>query len=373
MKHEITNLNSEQSFISKYNYYEKLLANGESPQRIGLYGNFLEHYEPKHENLVDIETAGRIIQIPAAVPITDLYWYNNELLNTYYPGKEISLFTHLHVDDQVVDKLTQNLENGEVILLNCNGTSIDKSDELESALVSKFGERLQSSNLQEAYLNQYSGTVSFENSSFNKAPSFQETYNSMVERRILADSRVEGASILDAVEDKDAERLWDIYNNPFKDISTSSPINAGFNKEGFFTALKDPSVVKIVNRQSSFITTLAMFVTKFEQAEWLNEEYYKQHHPEAYNTSNILIFTGIVSDENMRGSMYSLKLIKLLLEVGRERATNALITFECNEVSSNYLPKIVDYAINSSGIATVRGLNEPVAQSKFKALQLATT
>lgn len=370
MKHEITNLNSEQLFINKYHYYEKLLANGESPQRIGLYRNFLEHYEPKHEGLVDIETAGRIIQIPAAVPITDLYWYNNELLNTYYPGKEISLFTHLHVDDQVVDKLTQSLENGEVILLNCDGTSIDKSDELESALVSKFGERLQSPTLPDAFLNQYAGTVCFEGAAFNDAFSFQEVYNRMVAQGTLEDASVKGASIIDVVADEDATGLWDIYSVPFKDISTSSPINAGFDKEGFHDALKDPSVVKIVNRQDSVITTLALFVTKFEQAEWLNEEYFRQQYPEAYNTSNILIFTGIVSDENLRGSMYSLKLIKLLLEVGRERGTNALITFECNEISNNYLPKIVDYAINSSGIATVEGLKKPVAQSKFKALQL---
>lgn len=306
--------------------------------------------------------------LPVLVPTKALYWYNQDMLGQLYPDKNTYFFTQLEGQDTVAESVCGALQEGKVML----AAETPVTEKLVDKVRAILGEdRVVHESLHDAFLNQYVGETEFiSGQSYKVASNFVDQYKHAVESGLIENDPENGASIVDSIEGEDADRLWEIYEKPFDDISTSSPINAGFDKEGFYKALKDPTVVKVINKHDGAITTMAFFETNLKNASWLNEKYFSRNYPEAYASKNILLFLGIVSDENKRGNAYSVDLINLLLKVGKMRETKVLITFECNEVSSHYLPQIVDGAINGSGEAKVTGLNKPVSQTKFTALRL---
>lgn len=354
---------------SLFAIYERLRGQSDSPQNIGIDEETLNLLVGDSDVInAQVESGGSTYRMPVLIPAEKLYWYNQDLLKKTYGGKQVYFYTQIPPQQDVAEVAKKALKDGSVIIVNSDDSSVDYSRTLQDEIAKDIGVKRES--LMEAFLNQYVGNVRFEGLSYATASSFFDTYQAMVKAGKLKANTEQGASILDVIKGEEAEELWQIYQKPFEDISTTSPINAGYDEKGFFEVLADPSVIKVVNRDKGDITTLGLFVTNFDHSPWINEEYYKKHQSKAHETGNILIFTGIVSDENKRGSMHSLELIRLLLKVGEERGTNSLITFECNEVSSNYLPRIVDFAINHSEIATVDGLDRPVAQSRFHTLSL---
>lgn len=80
------------------------------------------------------------------------------------------------------------------------------------------------------------------------------------------------------------------------------------------------------------------------------------------------MFPGIVSDEAKRGNSYATELINLATKLAAKRKTNLLITFECTEISSQYIPRLVTAAINHSGDAEVEGIAEPITRINYYAI-----
>lgn len=354
-----------------FEHYQGLRGKCDSPQNIGLDKDTYEQIAGDKDVLaMDTFEDDRKLTTPILVPTSKLYWYNQKLLSKEFPEKPIYFFTQVQPNEGVAGIVAEALQEGGVIIVNSDDSKTDHSRALQEILSKNYKLTLDRRSLMDAYLNQYIGAVKFEGKDFKKTKPFFDCYQRMVKEGLLHDRPDEGPSILDVVEGAEAQRLWEIYQNPFEDISVSSPISAGYDKKGFMDVLSDPNVIKVVNKNQEIITTVGLFVTNFDHSPWLNEDYYKYKYKHAYDTDNILIFTGIVSDENMKGSMYSLELIKLLVKVQEARDSNAIITFECNEVSANYLPRLVEFAINRSDSGTVHGLERNVAQSRFHSLSL---
>lgn len=340
-----------------------------SAQRAGIGDEEIaEAFKDKDTVFATVQRGEERHELPVLVPTKALYWYNQDMLNQLYPGKDTYFFTQLKAQETIVDAVGHALQQGKVML----AAETPVVANLVRKVQAKYGEEnVVHESLHDAFLNQYVGEAQFlPEQSYKVSPDFITQYRQALQEGLLEEDPGNGASIVDVIEGEEADRLWEIYEKPFDDISVSSPINAGFDKDGFYKALQDPSVVKVVNRHNGVMTTMAFFETDLKNASWLNERYFSHNYPEAYASKNILLFLGIVSDENMRGNAYGADLINLLLKVGKMRETKVLITFECNEVSSHYLPQLVEATINGSGQAAVSGLNKAVSQTKFSALRL---
>ncbi len=351
--------------------YLNMIDTKTSPQRLGL-GNqeFMDSLNYPGTICGEIRNKLRTHTMPILVPTTSLYWYNQGLLNKLFPESETYFYSQVAPTKSVVDKVSQKLKERDVVLAS-NSSALKKlvaKLNRDKALVE---EGLSVSFLDNAFLNQYVGLIKFDSDDvYEIDKDIIESYREAIEDGILEENLDNGVTIVDSIDSDDAERLWHIYQKPFDDISQKSPINAGFDKDGFYKALEDTSVLKVINRKDGQITTLALFETDLSNASWLNEDYFAENYPDAYRTKNILLFLGIVSDESMRGQTYSQSLINLLLKVGKKRGSCVYITFECNEVSSRYLPQLVDFAINASEIATIDGLHKPVSQTTFSVIKL---
>jgi hypothetical protein len=320
---------------------------------------------------------GSTTEEPLLVPTTHLYWYNQDYLQQKYGTDNIYYYAHPHINlatnDLAKELITQTVEDGGVVVFdtvtdlegNVHG-DISEAFGVDSALVpEKLG-----GGREDRFLNQYVGPITFtgqENVPFGQVLTLNEQYEAAIEAGIIERNTRDGASFEPVITGEDADRLWNIYDHPFEALAEGHPINAGFDKQGFMDALADPEVLKVINKVDGEITTLAMFVSDFKHCPWLDKTYYQRHYAEAYNTNNLLIFTGIVSDETRKGGAYSLDLIDLLMKVGALRKSPVVITFECGDISAEYVPKLVDFGISHSGEGFVQGLDKQVSQLNYYA------
>lgn len=353
--------------IVSFSDYRSSLYPDESPQNIGL------SHEDYSEACINPNTlfVGRgNKRVPILIPTSGLYWYNKQFLQEKYEGAEVYVYVGNTVGREELGVMHDLLNSGGVILLHKQES---QSNPEESAVRSSYDilREVRSEKLG-AFLNQYIGYVEFEGADddFTRGPTYVDVFTRAVESGFI--NKVQNGNVVSIeseIDDNQIDRLWCIYKSPFEDISASSPISAGYDKQGFYRAMKDPSVIKAVNRKDGVITTLALFETCLGNAGWLNPEYFAKKYAPALDTGNLLLFTGIVSDENMRGSAYSADVINVLLKVADMRKQNQVITFECNEVSSEYLPEIVSSTINSSGFSRVNGLEKEVSRIVFEVLR----
>ncbi|MBA3679299.1 hypothetical protein H0W80_03890 [Candidatus Saccharibacteria bacterium] len=359
--------------------YQAYHDQADSPQRIGLYGEDLEKALRAQDSVL-MEYEGKLgekLFAPVLVPVKNLHWYNEDLLKKQFKGKDVWCYVHPPINEQnqqaVINALKEVVRAGDVVITDELSENTMTSLLFEKiALEAQIHVELMGYLDKTSRLDVYTGPVDFVGvKRVGAAPSVVETYKQMLQGGELTEEPQEGPALYDVITGADAERLWQIYESPFDKLSESNPIKQGFSKEEFLEILQDPAVFKLVNRVENKISTLMIIVEDFDKCPWFKAKYYKHNFSEYFNTKNILIFPGIVSDESMRGGAYSLNLMDLGMKVYQARGSNVLLTFECAEVSTEYIPGLVDFAINNSGLASVSGLEQPVSTVEFKALSLA--
>lgn len=120
------------------------------------------------------------------------------------------------------------------------------------------------------------------------------------------------------------------------------------------------------------IVTLGVFSDEIGDYQWMNEPYYARAYPDYYNTRNVYVFPIIVTDESKRGSSYGLDVMKMVAVYGAKRGTDAILSFECNEVSMQYIPRLVELAVEGGGIGKVIGQNNPKSTIIFSGTRKIT-
>ncbi len=347
--------------------------------RIGIFGEDLEKALNNPDTLF-LETKdndGTLTKLPLLVPIDDLEWYNKELMKRTY-GEDTRAFAYVHPpisDDEAqsraVELIKSKVEEGHVVLTDVY------SDDGSSPIAKVIQEAQAGSYSLEAFggdtesrADVFAGAVVFNDEhKIVSAPSLYESYEQAVKNgEILFDDQ-NGTALASVIEGEEAERVWGIYEKPFEGLGENDPTYAGFDKESLLDILKDPEVAKIVNRANGEITTLCIFLQNFDKAPWFNKDYYKKHYPEYYQTNNVLMFPGIVSDENKRGNNYSADVINLTAQVLARRGSSVLVTFECTEVSTTYIPQLVTAAVNNTGISEISGLENPMSVINYFAIK----
>jgi hypothetical protein len=364
--------------------YRSLFDDLASPQRLGLSEEDLA-MAWADERAVTIRyevVGGEEVDLPLLIPADRLYWYNEDFFSSYYgQGTPILYYSHVPLSlggppgGQALERVAEHLARGAILIADGylrEGVATE-FDTWRSALHSRFpgGVTVESPHggAADAVLNQFVATLTFDGATaFRPSASFYEHYREalMTGEFSLQERGVEIATVID---DHESEHLWSIYEGPFDAISGGQVLRAGFDRRAFLDVLRDPEVVKVVRRREGGIATLCMFVTNLRRCPWLSVDYYQETLRDAHSTDNILVFTGVVSDKSLRGQSYAHGLLTALAQLVKRRGTACVITFECNGISSAYVPQIVERAIREVPGAAVSGLAEPVSQLAFRAIR----
>jgi hypothetical protein len=364
--------------------YEAFRSQEDEAVKVGLYGEDLEKALKNPETVLvgyKPRRKGEETYAPLLVPAKELDWYNTKLLTeTYGEGTEVYYYAHPPIPSAeesqalVADVIGQKLDNGSIVFTD---QYISQPVDILESIASKHPDLYLLENLGNGEKRR-TGEVFVAPITFNgvteikEGPPLGEVYRQLVEDGELSVDENNGVALIDVIEGEEAEKIWEIYNNPFAKLTEGHPMYAGFTKEDLLGILRDPQVAKIVNRANGSITTLCFFVQDFDHCPWFNRQYYKDNYPEYYDTNNVVIFPGIVSDENAKGSAYSLPVIDFATRLYAGRGTKGLITFECTETSAEYIPKLVTFAINHGNHGRIQPITEPVSVTEYKALHLAS-
>lgn len=373
-------LNEEQIEQGK-KLYRSFRDRDDEALRIGLFGEDLEKAmkDPETTMLVYETESKHTAHIPILIPTNKLEWYNNEFLTRLY-GQDAPILYYSHppiptderAEEMIREKIREKLNRGAIVISEKYDGKNGMLDKLLNSLDSDYVVEAPHIDGHESRVDTFIGEAKFNGvDNVKQAPSFYEVYQREVQAGSLESDSEDGVSVVESIEGQDAERLWEIYENPFDELGINHPTLAGFDKKTFQEILKDPAVTKIVNKVDGKISTLCIFVQDFDQCPWFNASYYRDNYPEYFETSNIFIFPGIVSDENMRGNNYASDVIKLAIELFSKRDTYGILTFECTEISSQYVPKIVKSSFEAGGMAKVNGLESPVSKIEYVALKKA--
>ena len=348
--------------------------------RVGVFGEELETVAANPETISIMGIKGATErQMPVLAPLDSLEWFNSDLMQRVYGSGAENAMVYLHPDVSTAEEsekakqaISKVLDSGGVVIGDLY--SDDEGSPLRRILedvkdnpdfeITRFGTpELPSA----GYF--YNGEVTFNGvKTVSAAEPISETYARLMSDEIEGMEKPDpnnGPDLIAVIEGEEADEIWRLYKNPFEELGINDPIFAGFDEETLKEILKDPNTAKIINRVDGKISTLLMFVDDFSKVPWFDPEKYKEKYPEYFDTKNILVFPGIVTDEDMRGMNYAQSTIDFALKLYAERGSNAIITFECTQISSTYIPELVSGVINNSGIATIEGVEKPVGSIEY--------
>lgn len=348
--------------------------------RVGVFGEELETVAANPETISIMGIKGATERrMPVLAPIGSLEWFNFDLMKRIYGSNNEDVMVYLHPEVSTLEEsekakqaISKVLDSGGVIIGDLYAD--DNNSPLRSIIkdakdnpdyeITRFGTLEQPS---AAYF--YNGEVKFAGvKKVSKAEPISETYSRLISYGIEGMEKPNpdnGPDLMAVIDGQEADEIWRLYKKPFEELGVNDPIFAGFDEETLKEILKDPNTTKIVNRVNGKISTLLMFVDDFNKVPWFDPVKYKEKYPEYFDTNNILIFPGIVTDKEMRGMNYAQSTIDFALKLYAARGSNAIITFECTQISSTYIPELVAGVINNSGIATIEGVEEPVGSIEY--------
>ena len=372
--------------------YESYRSEADGPVLLGVYGEDLRR---TLHDLGSVVVRNHVTESysPLLVPVKDLEWYNLPYLEEAY-GPETPLYCYVHPEPEhdavsqmaITDAITRVLDNGAVILYDQyrddpalmdlgldERITVPEQRGIEHIIRGSHTYELESLGARKTTKKDdiFIGEISF-NDVHEVAPAepIYEVYENAIIDGALEIDRENGPILEAAMTEDDAEKVWQIYRKPFERLSKGHPMLAGFDEETLKATLLDPEVVKVVNRQDGEITTVAVFTTDFKHCPWFNEQHYRDKYPEYYESGNILMCPGIVSDEERRGHTFSWSLVDLMMKTLALRGSNVLLTFECTEISTRYIPeKVVKRGIDASGVGSIQGIQQPVATIDYKAIR----
>jgi hypothetical protein len=349
--------------------------------RIGVYHDEL-HAALSDKDTLSLKTkdeVGKKIRIPVLTPIEQLEWFNQELVEKRF-GTERNVYVYTHppydiegVDDKISKLLEEVVNRGDIVLTEVY------SDDTESP-VSKFiesarqdiGTDVEAFGTEElpSRVDFFEGIADVTNGegTVHNDMTFYDALELCKDEGLVTIDPLNGPDIIDIIEGEEAERIWNLYEGPFYELGVNDPTLAGFDHDTLIEILRDPNIVKFVNRVDGKISTMMMYLNDFSKAPWFNEQHYRTKYPEYFDTGNIIMFTGIVSDENMRGNNYGVGLLELMADVVSRRGTDVMVIMECTEISTMYIPNLGKAALEANGSIFMSGMESPVAQIEYFAV-----
>jgi hypothetical protein len=366
-----------------YNSYSSLLQNNNpGPQLLGYQETDYEH--------VIIDTDTRFVQFqinneqinwPLLSPIEHNTEYVNDYFRSHYDSSQIVYYLSLPPRALIDENPDLSREIASALLETSSERAIVVLDEIAedntvsylenavkeiepstSLLVDKF---IDSRNDSSAAAIHYQGVaivgerpgVQIVNHEPNDLNSFRLEYKKLIEtgeldidastKTVLLEPRDMDKLLNTPAMQTHLARLWQIYNSRFGRLIENYPVRGAQTYSELETMAKDPNTFVLTQFVDNDIVAFAMFVGDMNSCDWLNADYYKEKYP----NEALLYFPCIASDESKQGSQYSLDLIKLLTKIITPPTEYVRIVFQCTNISSEYIPRIVRLGINASKIA----------------------
>jgi hypothetical protein len=355
--------------------YEEYRKDDNDALCIGLFREDLERAFADDRTMFYKSTTeeGEIVQNPVLVHVDTLEWWNKDLFNEIYPSKNVFIYTHPkrsneEDDEKITSLLEEAINLGFVIATErykSDETSpiakfIKKYSDEKPGSVTAFGDsELPSS------VDYFATEVYFNGAETKVSPSIFTVYEQMIEEGLALRDDNNGVSIAREINGEEANKIWQLYQIPFDNLGKNDPTKAGYSEEMLLELLSDPNVLKVVNRSDGEITTLLLLLDKLSDAPWFNENYYKNTYPEFYETGNIVLSPCIVTDEEKQGNDYAIDTLDFMARIYARRGSNTVLSFECTQISTQYVPAISRYVLEKTGLLSLSSLEEPIGTIQY--------
>lgn len=155
--------------------------------------------------------------------------------------------------------------------------------------------------------------------------------------------------------DSSFDELWKIYSQQFQQLVDDHPINGMLLKDELAEALSSEGTkVYVYFDDNQRIGSFGYFTNNFDSCPWLNPEHYSNE-----GGAPLLYMPGIATGSHVEnGAHAATKIMQHLLQDNLNEYGEWTMTFECSNLSSTYVPKIVEKAVLSSGLARMDELKE---------------
>lgn len=170
-----------------------------------------------------------------------------------------------------------------------------------------------------------------------------------VSRTILLSPEEMHDPCLDDESRTNVERLWEIYNGQFDRLTKNNPSRGAQTYEELETMLTDEGTVTFAHVDNNKVVAFMMFVSNVEACDWLNKEFYRKRFP----GETLIYVPGIARDKNVKGGRYAFDILNTGARVVTDVVNEARLVWQCTNISKDYIPRIVQYGINGSGVARV--------------------
>lgn len=149
---------------------------------------------------------------------------------------------------------------------------------------------------------------------------------------------------------EDFDQLWDIYESRFQDLVDDHPILGMIPKEELLeTFLADGCAVSAYYDESNAIKAVGYIVDDIKLCPWLNKEWATAAKGEA----PWVYFPGIAAakDAPQLAGVAIMKQLTKETIAKYPTSPDVLLTFECTNISKQYIPKLVQLSMKSTGMA----------------------
>lgn len=145
-----------------------------------------------------------------------------------------------------------------------------------------------------------------------------------------------------------SDDIWDLFKDKFSWLGENHPLSMEDTKEFFESIIHDPETFTAVKvSDEGEMLAAGIFMHGLNSCNWLDIDNLEEIKPSPDQTS--LYFFGIAAKNNNDTVKHAEDLIKFQCKWESELGNDLLLIFESSEISSKYIPDIVEKYINDSG------------------------
>lgn len=180
-------------------------------------------------------------------------------------------------------------------------------------------------------------------------------------------NRQNGTALISAeeIDDDLMEEVWSMYQAQFEKLIAENPSMQAQTKADLRTTLSSDGAMLIATFEDGKPTCAGYFVSDITQVYWLRNEFYAQ----AFPGKTVWYFPGIAAKPEHEGRANSIAITSLGARIAHQCSIEPVITFQCTNISKDYIPRIVQLAVERTKLFTID--LKPIAEYKYVGYELS--
>lgn len=151
------------------------------------------------------------------------------------------------------------------------------------------------------------------------------------------------------IDDEFMAEAWDMYSARFEELIKENPSMQAQTKEDLEKMMRSEGALTLAAFKDGKPVSIGYFVTDVQMAYWLRPEFYQDR----FANETVWYFPGIFTKPGFEGGARAAKITDLGTSLAHECELVPIITFQCTNISKDYIPVIVKAAIEQSNLYTV--------------------